>query len=336
MCRRREGGGNGTQQNGETRTEGRQRSSGGGSPPCPRGPGLRLRARGREGARRARPTYHDCGRGRGCLGGHRGLVGLVLRSFDFGLQVCRRVKIFAFLPHATPLYVIHTNGYGVVVCVDHGAVGGVRKAAVGLSPGAVSALELPADLGHGGEEHTMRQGARAPRRLPRRAPRGGEREREVHALPFFSWRLLRPLQQEFSYPESKTRSPWQTSFAFCFTLFPGVRIYIKEASKKKIYSLAAITKKKKNQQTLHWPWVLFIYRKKKGREGEKENILYYILIWNRYKTGTSTHIHVFFHHDTCALLQGFLHGGIISPEIKPQGHGCTTLRGPCKPVPPLG
>ena len=79
------------------------------------------------------------------------MVGLVLRSFDFGLQVCRRVKIFAFLPHATPLYVIHTNGYGVVVCVDHGAVCGVCKAAVGLSPGTVSSLELPAYLGHGGE-----------------------------------------------------------------------------------------------------------------------------------------------------------------------------------------
>lgn len=124
---------------------------------CPRGRRGSGRAGFGEGARRARPTYHDCGRGRGCLGGHRGLVGLVLRSFDFGLQVCRRVKIFAFLPHATPLYVIHTNGYAVVVCVDHGAVGGVCKAAVGLSPGTVSSLELPADLGHGGggEEHVM-------------------------------------------------------------------------------------------------------------------------------------------------------------------------------------
>lgn len=71
---------------------------------------------------------------------------MVLRSFDFGLQVCRRVKIFAFLPHATPLYVIHTNGYGVVVCVDHGAVCRVCKAAVCLSPGTVSSLELPAYL----------------------------------------------------------------------------------------------------------------------------------------------------------------------------------------------
>ena len=116
----------------------------------PRGarlPGLRRRRGGRE-----RPTYHDRGRRRGCLGCHRGLVGLVLRSFDFGLQVCRRVKIFAFLPHATPLYVIHTNGYGVVVCVDHCAVRGVCEAAVGLSAGTVSSLELPAYLGHTGDK----------------------------------------------------------------------------------------------------------------------------------------------------------------------------------------
>lgn len=109
--------------------------------------------------RQAHPTYHDCGRGCSCLGGHRGLVGLVLRSFDFGLQVCRRVKIFAFLPHATPLYVIHTNGYGVVICVDHCAVCGVCKAAVGLSPGTVSSLELPAYLGHRGAEQTMQNRA---------------------------------------------------------------------------------------------------------------------------------------------------------------------------------
>lgn len=90
------------------------------------------------------------------------MVGLVLRSFDFGLQVCRRVKIFAFLPHATPLYVIHTNGYGVVVCVDHGAVCGVCKAAVGLPPGTVSSLELPAYLGHGQQEQTLRREAPRP------------------------------------------------------------------------------------------------------------------------------------------------------------------------------
>lgn len=145
-------------------TELRQRSSGNGSlvsqlsfPPASTTRGLG----GAVWCRRGRCTYHDCGRGRGCLGGYRGLVGLVLRGFDFGLQVCRRVKIFAFLPHATPLYVIHTNGYGVVVGVDHGAVCRVCKAAVCLSPGTVSSLELPAYL---------RQGERAER--CRRKPGG--------------------------------------------------------------------------------------------------------------------------------------------------------------------
>ena len=176
---RREGQ-NRTKQNktGATETGRRQRSSGNSSRPRsqrsgerarPRAEGAAPGSRAGEGARRARPTYHDCGRGRGCLGGHRGLVGLVLRSFDFGLQVCRRVKIFAFLPHATPLYVIHTNGYGVVVCVDHGAVGGVCKAAVSLSPGTVSSLELPADLGHGEKSTRCRRKPQGRRELPLRA-----------------------------------------------------------------------------------------------------------------------------------------------------------------------
>lgn len=181
-----------TKQNkkGETTTELRQRSSRNSSLPysptvfgerlSPSGGSRRLGAQrssgapgAEEGARRARPTYHDCGRGRGCLGGYRGLVGLVLRSFDFGLQVCRRVKIFAFLPHATPLYVIHTNGYGVVICVDHGAVCGVCKAAVGLSPGTVSSLELPAYLGHMGNK------SRQCRRKP-----DGRRKPPLQAQPF--------------------------------------------------------------------------------------------------------------------------------------------------------
>lgn len=132
--------------------------------------------------RRGRCTYHDCGRGRGCLGGYRGLVGLVLRGFDFGLQVCRRVKIFAFLPHATPLYVIHTNGYGVVVGVDHGAVCRVCKAAVCLSPGTVSSLELPAYLRQGERAERCRrkpggQGGGGGGRGPGAGRGGGERRR---------------------------------------------------------------------------------------------------------------------------------------------------------------
>lgn len=70
----------------------------------------------------------------------------MLRRFDFGLQMCRRVKILAFLPHATTFYVIHTHGYGVVVCVNHCAVCRMCKAAISLSTCTVSPLELPAHL----------------------------------------------------------------------------------------------------------------------------------------------------------------------------------------------
>lgn len=91
-------------------------------------------------------TYHHSRSCRSCLGCHRSLVGLVLRRFDFGLQMCRRVKILAFLPHATTFYVIHTHGYGVVVCVNHCAVCRMCKAAISLSTRTVAPLELPAHL----------------------------------------------------------------------------------------------------------------------------------------------------------------------------------------------
>lgn len=91
-------------------------------------------------------TYHHSRSCRSCLGCHCSLVSLMLRRFDFGLQMCRRVKILAFLPHATTFYVIHTHGYGVVVCVNHCAVCRMCKAAISLSTRTVSPLELPAHL----------------------------------------------------------------------------------------------------------------------------------------------------------------------------------------------
>lgn len=59
-------------------------------------------------------TYHGCS--------SRGLVDLMLGGFDFGLQVSRRVKVFALLPRAAALDVVHAHGDRVVVGVDHGAV----------------------------------------------------------------------------------------------------------------------------------------------------------------------------------------------------------------------
>lgn len=70
------------------------------------------------------------------------MVNLVLGSLDLGLQVCRRVKIFALFPGASPFDVIHADGDRVVVGVDHGAVGGVSEPAIILSPVAVPALVL--------------------------------------------------------------------------------------------------------------------------------------------------------------------------------------------------
>lgn len=91
-------------------------------------------------------TYHHCCSCSSCLCCYCSLVGLMLCSFDFGLQMCRRVKIFAFLPHAATLNVIHTNGYSVIICINHRAVCWVSKAAISLSPCTVSSLKLPAYL----------------------------------------------------------------------------------------------------------------------------------------------------------------------------------------------
>lgn len=84
-------------------------------------------------------TAHH-GRG-GC-----GLVHLVLGSLDLGLQMGRRVEVLALFPGAPALDVVHAHGDGVVVGVDHGAVGGVGEAAVVLPPGAVAPLIFPAHL----------------------------------------------------------------------------------------------------------------------------------------------------------------------------------------------
>lgn len=83
-------------------------------------------------------TYHGSGGGR--------LVDLVLRGLDLGLQVCRRVKVFALVARAAALDVVHAHGHCVVVGVDHGAVGWVSEAAVVFTSRAVTSLVLPAHL----------------------------------------------------------------------------------------------------------------------------------------------------------------------------------------------
>ena len=74
------------------------------------------------------------------------MIDLLLTGFDFGLQVCRRVKILALLPGAAALDVVHANSDSVIRGVDHGAVTGVSEAAICLPSCAVSPLELAAHL----------------------------------------------------------------------------------------------------------------------------------------------------------------------------------------------
>lgn len=83
-------------------------------------------------------TYH------GCSG--RSLVDLVLGCFDLHLQVSGRVEVFALLPRAAALNVVHTHSDGVVVGVDHRAVRRVGEAAVVLPAGAVAPLVFATHL----------------------------------------------------------------------------------------------------------------------------------------------------------------------------------------------
>lgn len=90
-----------------------------------------------------RLSYHGCSCG---LGRDGCLTGLLLTGFDFGLQVCRRVKILALLPGAAALDIVHANGDSVISGVNHGTVTGVSEAAVCLSPRTVSPLKFAANL----------------------------------------------------------------------------------------------------------------------------------------------------------------------------------------------
>lgn len=83
-------------------------------------------------------TYH------GCSG--RSLVDLVLGCFDLHLQVSGRVEVFALLPRAAALNVVHTHSDGVVVGVDHRAVRRVGEAAVVLPACAVAPLVFATHL----------------------------------------------------------------------------------------------------------------------------------------------------------------------------------------------
>ncbi len=86
-------------------------------------------------------SYHGCS-----LGCHGCLTDLLLTGFDFGLQVCGRVKILALLPGAAALDVVHADSDGVICGVNHWTVTGVSKAAICLPSCTVSPLKLTAHL----------------------------------------------------------------------------------------------------------------------------------------------------------------------------------------------
>lgn len=90
-------------------------------------------------------TYHSCSCGCG-LCCHCCLIDLLLTGFDFGLQVCRRVKILALLPGTATLDVVHANSDSVIRGVNHWAVTGMSKAAIRLPSCTVSSLKLTTHL----------------------------------------------------------------------------------------------------------------------------------------------------------------------------------------------
>lgn len=58
------------------------------------------------------------------------------------------MEVLALFPGAAALDVVHAHGDGVVVGVNHGAVGGVSEAALVLRPCAAAPLILPTHLGN--------------------------------------------------------------------------------------------------------------------------------------------------------------------------------------------
>lgn len=77
------------------------------------------------------------------------LSGLVLRRLYPGLQVSRRMEVFALVSAAAPFDVVHAHDDRVLAAVHHPGLHRVSVAAVALAPRAVTALEFSADLAKG-------------------------------------------------------------------------------------------------------------------------------------------------------------------------------------------
>lgn len=83
-------------------------------------------------------THQGCGRGV--------LSGLVLRRLYPGLQVSRRMEVFALVSAAAAFDVVHADDDRVLAAVHHAGLHRVSVAAVPLASRAVPPLEFSTDL----------------------------------------------------------------------------------------------------------------------------------------------------------------------------------------------
>jgi hypothetical protein len=74
------------------------------------------------------------------------MVHLVVSCLEFGLQVRRRMKVFAFLPGAPTFNVIHADRHGIITHFNHGNICRVSVAAIILPTGTISTLKFTANL----------------------------------------------------------------------------------------------------------------------------------------------------------------------------------------------
>lgn len=74
------------------------------------------------------------------------VVHLVMSCLEFGLQVCGRMEVLAFLPGASAFDVIHADSHSIVIYINHGRICGVSVAAIVLTPGTISTLKFSANL----------------------------------------------------------------------------------------------------------------------------------------------------------------------------------------------
>lgn len=84
----------------------------------------------------------------GCSYHHVGswMVHLVMSCLELSLQVCRRMKVLAFLPGASTFDVIHADSHSIITCLNHGNICGVSIAAIVLTTGTISTLKFSANL----------------------------------------------------------------------------------------------------------------------------------------------------------------------------------------------